>query len=75
MADISAADVAALRKATGAGMMDCKKALTENDGDMEAAKEWLRKQGSRRARSATSATRPTARSTCSSRAASARSSS
>jgi len=45
MADISAADVAALRKATGAGMMDCKKALTENDGDMEAAKEWLRKQG------------------------------
>jgi elongation factor Ts len=45
MADFSAADVAALRKATGAGMMDCKKALTENDGDMEAAKEWLRKQG------------------------------
>ncbi len=45
MADISAADVAALRKATGAGMMDCKKALTETEGDLEAAKEWLRKQG------------------------------
>lgn len=45
MAEIRAADVAALRKQTGAGMMDCKKALVENDGDMEAAKEWLRKKG------------------------------
>jgi elongation factor Ts len=45
MADFSAADVAALRKATGAGMMDCKQALVENDGDVEAAKEWLRKKG------------------------------
>ncbi len=45
MADFSAADVAALRKATGAGMMDCKKALEENDGDMEAAMDWLRTQG------------------------------
>ena len=45
MADISAKDVAALRKATGAGMMDCKKALTESDGDIEAAKDWLRKKG------------------------------
>ena len=45
MADFSAADVATLRKATGAGMMDCKKALQENGGDLEAAKEWLRKQG------------------------------
>jgi elongation factor Ts len=45
MADFSAADVAALRKATGAGMMDCKKALEENDGDMEAAKDWLRSKG------------------------------
>jgi len=45
MADISAADVAALRKATGAGMMDCKKALEETGGDLEAAKEWLRKKG------------------------------
>jgi elongation factor Ts len=45
MADIKAADVAALRKATGAGMMDCKTALTETDGDMEAAKDWLRAKG------------------------------
>lgn len=45
MADISAADVAALRKATGAGMMDSKAALTETGGDMEAAKDWLRKKG------------------------------
>jgi elongation factor Ts len=45
MAEISAADVAALRKATGAGMMDCKKALEATDGDMEAAKDWLRTQG------------------------------
>ncbi|MBM3672802.1 MAG: translation elongation factor Ts [Actinobacteria bacterium] len=45
MADFSAADVAALRKATGAGMMDCKTALTENNGDMEAAKDWLRTKG------------------------------
>ena len=45
MADVSAADVAALRKATGAGMMDCKQALEENDGDLEAAKDWLRKKG------------------------------
>lgn len=45
MADFSAADVAALRKATGAGMMDCKQALTESNGDMEAAKDWLRTKG------------------------------
>ncbi len=45
MADISAKDVATLRKLTGAGMMDCKKALVESDGDMEAAKDWLRKKG------------------------------
>jgi elongation factor Ts len=45
MADFSAADVAALRKATGAGMMDCKQALQENDGDMETAKDWLRTKG------------------------------
>src|SRR4051794_41844685 len=45
MADFSAADVAALRKTTGAGMMDCKKALEENDGDIEAAKDWLRSKG------------------------------
>jgi elongation factor Ts len=45
VADVKAADVAALRKATGAGMMDCKKALAETDGDMDAAKDWLRKKG------------------------------
>ena len=39
------ADVAALRKSTGAGMMDCKNALVETDGDMELAKDWLRKKG------------------------------
>lgn len=44
MADISAKDVAALRKTTGAGMMDCKKALQETGGDMEAAKDWLRER-------------------------------
>jgi elongation factor Ts len=45
MTEIKAADVAALRKATGAGMMDCKKALEESDGDLEAAKDWLRSKG------------------------------
>lgn len=45
MADISAKDVAALRKITGAGMMDCKKALSETDGDIEKAKDWLREKG------------------------------
>ena len=45
MADISAKTVKELREKTGAGMMDCKKALTENDGDMEKAVEWLRKKG------------------------------
>lgn len=42
MAEVSAKDVAALRKTTGAGMMDCKKALDETGGDLEAAKTWLR---------------------------------
>jgi elongation factor Ts len=41
----TAQDVKALRESTGAGMMDCKKALQENDGDMEAAKKWLREKG------------------------------
>lgn len=45
MADFGAQDVAALRKATGAGMMDCKRALQETGGDAEAAKDWLRKKG------------------------------
>jgi len=42
---ISAAQVKELREKTGAGMMDCKKALSENDGDMEAAIDWLRAKG------------------------------
>lgn len=42
---ISAKDVKALRDRTGAGMMDCKKALTANDGDMEKAIDWLRQKG------------------------------
>ena len=42
---ITAADVKALREKTGAGMMDCKKALTENDGNVENAVDWLRKKG------------------------------
>lgn len=45
MADIKAADVAKLRKATGAGMMDCKKALQESNGDFDAAVEIIRKKG------------------------------
>ncbi len=45
MAEVTAKDVAALRKLTGAGMMDCKRALEESGGDMEAAKDWLRKKG------------------------------
>ena len=42
---INAKDVQALRQATGAGMMDCKKALEESAGDVEAAKKWLREKG------------------------------
>jgi elongation factor Ts len=45
MADISAKDVAALRKVSGAGMMDCKRALEESGGDLETAKTWLREKG------------------------------
>jgi elongation factor Ts len=45
MANISAQMVKELRDSTGAGMMDCKNALTENNGDMEAAVDWLRKKG------------------------------
>ncbi len=45
MAEITAALVKELREQTGAGMMDCKKALGENDGDLEAAVDWLRKEG------------------------------
>ena len=42
---ITAAQVNELRKATGAGLMDCKKALTETDGDMEKSVDYLRKKG------------------------------
>ncbi|MEQ8829662.1 MAG: translation elongation factor Ts [Alphaproteobacteria bacterium] len=45
MGQISASMVKDLREKTGAGMMDCKKALAETDGDMEAAVDWLRKKG------------------------------
>lgn len=45
MADFSAKDVKELRERTGAGMMDSKKALQENGGDMEAAVDWLRTKG------------------------------
>jgi elongation factor Ts len=45
MAEITAATVKELRERTGAGMMDCKKALAEANGDMEAAIDWLRAKG------------------------------
>ncbi|HET9427715.1 MAG TPA: translation elongation factor Ts [Allosphingosinicella sp.] len=45
MAEITAAAVKELRERTGAGMMDCKKALNETQGDMEAAIDWLRTKG------------------------------
>jgi len=45
MSTITAADINKLRQTTGAGMMDCRKALTESNGDFEAAIDWLRKQG------------------------------
>ena len=45
MSQITAATVKELRMRTGAGMMDCKRALQETNGDMEAAVEWLRKKG------------------------------
>jgi len=45
MSDISAASIKQLRETTGAGMLDCRKALTENAGNMEAAIDWLRKKG------------------------------
>ena len=45
MSNISANAVADLRKQTGAGLMDCKKALQESNGDYEGALEYLRKKG------------------------------
>ncbi|MEA2672442.1 MAG: elongation factor Ts [Chloroflexota bacterium] len=49
MAEIGAAQVKQLREMTGAGMMDCKRALTEAEGDVEKAKDWLRQKGMARA--------------------------
>ncbi|MDQ2674996.1 MAG: translation elongation factor Ts [Chloroflexota bacterium] len=45
MANVTAADVKRLREQTGAGMMDCKKALSESDGDFDRALEWIRVKG------------------------------
>ena len=45
MAEVTAALVKDLREKSGAGMMDCKKALSEANGDMEAAVDWLRAKG------------------------------
>src|SRR3954452_4441416 len=45
MAEVSATMVKELREKTGAGMMDCKKALSETGGDFVKAEEWLRKKG------------------------------
>ncbi len=45
MAQVTAAQVKELREKSGAGMMDCKKALTETNGDVESAVDWLRKKG------------------------------
>ncbi|MGE0339623.1 MAG: translation elongation factor Ts [Xanthobacteraceae bacterium] len=45
MAEITASAVKELREISGAGMMDCKAALTENNGDIQAAMDWLRKKG------------------------------
>ncbi len=50
MAEITAGLVKELRETSGAGMMDCKKALVENDGDLDAAVDWLRTKGPRRRR-------------------------
>jgi len=49
MANYTAADIKALREETGAGMLDCKKALEESAGDMEKAREWVRQRGLARA--------------------------
>jgi len=49
MAEVTAAQVKVLREETGAGMMDCKRALSETGGDVEKAKDWLRAKGLSRA--------------------------
>ena len=55
---ITAAMVKELRESTGAGMMECKKALTETNGDMDAAVEFLRKNGIMKAEKKASPARP-----------------
>ena len=45
MYKVSTSDISKLREMTGAGMMDCKKALEESNGDYEGAQDWLRKKG------------------------------
>lgn len=45
MANYTAADIKNLREETGAGMLDCKKALDESNGDMSAAREWIKARG------------------------------
>ncbi len=52
MADFTAKDVQRLRQLTGAGMLDCKKALEEADGNMDRAQEILRDEGTGRRRQA-----------------------
>ena len=59
MAEISAKDVAALRKATGAGMMDCKKALERANGDMERRQGLAAREGHRQGAASSRAARPT----------------
>ena len=59
MAEITASMVKELREASGAGMMDCKTALNENDGNMEAAIDWLRTKGLAKAAKKPVALRPT----------------
>ena len=49
MAEITASLVKILREQTGAGMMECKKALTATNGDVAAAEDWLRKSGALKA--------------------------
>ena len=58
MANFTAADVKRLREPTGAGMMDCKKALDEADGDFDKAVEVLRVKGARTSASAAGRARP-----------------
>jgi elongation factor Ts len=45
MANVTTADIKALREETGAGMMECKKALEESNGEVEKAREWIRQRG------------------------------